>query len=465
MFRSLSRIALATGVAGAASTALAQPCNPEWSLDVGSPGPDGLIHALAVWDEGTGPALYAGGAFTQIGALPASRLAKWDGHTWSAVGTGTNGPVAALVVYDDGGGPALFLGGEFTLAGGAPAQNIAKWNGNAFTSLGAGVQSADGAFGAAPLYHPAVDDMVVYDDGGGPALVVGGDFTRAGSVTVQGIAKWRGGTWAAFAGGLRHLVNGMKVHDDGGGPALFVGGSIVQVNPFSGPVTGYMARWRNGWGTCNGGMTSQVLAFETHNDGTGTKLYAAGLFGHAGGVAAENIARWNGQSWAPVGPGLAFSNFVYDLRSFDDGLGSQLYAGGNRFLKRWSGSAWGDVGGGPTGPTVEYTWRVRALGIVDNGSYPNLYVAGDFTGVKKTPSAPNTPVNGIARWGCPWLRGDLDCSQSVDFFDIDAFVLALSGPAAYSAQYPNCAYSNADCNRDGVVDFFDIDAFVARLGE
>ncbi len=56
--------------------------------------------------------------------------------------------------------------------------------------------------------------------------------------------------------------------------------------------------------------------------------------------------------------------------------------------------------------------------------------------------------------------GDLNCDGSVDFFDIDAFVLAVTDPVAYEAAYPDCDIMLADCNGDGDVDFFDIDAFV-----
>ena len=48
-------------------------------------------------------------------------------------------------------------------------------------------------------------------------------------------------------------------------------------------------------------------------------------------------------------------------------------------------------------------------------------------------------------------------------FDIDAFVLALSNPAAYAAAYPDCDVNNADINDDGFVNNFDIDAFVVLL--
>jgi len=60
--------------------------------------------------------------------------------------------------------------------------------------------------------------------------------------------------------------------------------------------------------------------------------------------------------------------------------------------------------------------------------------------------------------------GDLDCDGDVDFDDINPFVLALSGEAAYLVQYPDCHWLNADCDGDGDVDFDDINPFVALMG-
>ena len=59
--------------------------------------------------------------------------------------------------------------------------------------------------------------------------------------------------------------------------------------------------------------------------------------------------------------------------------------------------------------------------------------------------------------------GDLNCDGDVNFGDIDPFVLALSGQAAYEAVYPDCNWFNADCNADNAVNFGDIDPFVALL--
>jgi hypothetical protein len=61
------------------------------------------------------------------------------------------------------------------------------------------------------------------------------------------------------------------------------------------------------------------------------------------------------------------------------------------------------------------------------------------------------------------LAGDLNCDGTIDAFDIDPFVLALTDPAGYAAAYPDCAAAAADVNGDGKVDAFDIDPFVKLL--
>ncbi len=63
----------------------------------------------------------------------------------------------------------------------------------------------------------------------------------------------------------------------------------------------------------------------------------------------------------------------------------------------------------------------------------------------------------------PLTPGDMNCDGVVDFDDINAFVVALSGQAAYEAAYPDCYWMNADCNGDGLVNFDDIDPFVGLI--
>lgn len=61
------------------------------------------------------------------------------------------------------------------------------------------------------------------------------------------------------------------------------------------------------------------------------------------------------------------------------------------------------------------------------------------------------------------LLGDLNCDGSVDFADIDPFVLVLIDEQQYRDAYPNCTPAAADINLDGSVDFSDIDGFVDCL--
>ena len=66
--------------------------------------------------------------------------------------------------------------------------------------------------------------------------------------------------------------------------------------------------------------------------------------------------------------------------------------------------------------------------------------------------------------GAPVFQlGDLNCDGTLDAFDIDPFVLALTDPVGYAAAWPDCNINNADINGDAVIDAFDIDPFVALL--
>lgn len=69
----------------------------------------------------------------------------------------------------------------------------------------------------------------------------------------------------------------------------------------------------------------------------------------------------------------------------------------------------------------------------------------------------------IASWKPPGLPGDMNCDGIVSISDIGPFVLALTDPAAYAAQFPDCDINNADLNGDQLVSVGDIGLFVALL--
>src|SRR5262245_6472774 len=165
-------VAAAPGFARVGTLSLAQggSCSPSWLPTFGEmPGTDNFVRAIAVYEDGSGQALYVGGDFNVAGGVTPIRIAKWDGSSWSALGSGMNEPVYALTVYDDGGGPALYAGGDFTIAGGVAASKIARWDGSSWSALGSGMSGGG-----------AVLALTVYDDGGGPALYAGGGFCTGG---------------------------------------------------------------------------------------------------------------------------------------------------------------------------------------------------------------------------------------------------------------------------------------------
>jgi hypothetical protein len=214
-------------------TAADQLCETKWywGNQVGQPGLSGTANDLIVIDDGNGPALYAGGAFSWAGGQIVNRIAKWDGEQWSPLGEGIDGEVRALHVFDDGSRPALYVGGQFTFAGGQFIPQIARWDGEKWSTVGEGVSGGQ------------VRAFKVFDNGTGPALYVGGAFTHAGGQTVNRVATWDGEQWSPLGSGIT------------------AGGNLIG-----------------------------VMAFEAFDDGDGPKLYAAGDFTVIGGHQSNNIA-------------------------------------------------------------------------------------------------------------------------------------------------------------------------------
>ena len=390
-----------------------------WSAVGG--GANGVVQALTVFDDGTGPALFAGGEFTAAGGGPAQRLAKWNGSSWAAVGDGMEDSVVTLSVLDDGSGSALYAGGDFTTAGGIAANRIAKWNGSTWSALGAGVDDTVAGF-------------TVFDDGTGAALYVGGRFELTGDgLVARHIAKWDGGAWSASGRGVDDSVKALAVFDDGSGPALIAAGQLTAAG---GVPASQIARWDGtDWSALGSGIETTVETLAVFDDGSGPALYAGGYFLHAGGIDASRIARWDGASWSALGAGVAYPSpgfaGVRALAVFDDGSGPALFAGGGFSLAggaaadniaRWNGSVWSALGPGVSGGSPPVVW---ALAIFDDGSGPALVVGGSFD------HAGGAPANSIARWdGSTWstLGGGLTGPvRALAVFDDG------SGPALYAA--------------------------------
>jgi hypothetical protein len=398
-------------IVGSVSHPLGSDCPRQWGGGPGFPGMSQDVMALKMFDDGTGMALYAGGRFFSAGGITVNSIAKWTGAAWQQVGSGVlpgASIVAALTIYDDGSGPALYAGGAFSSAGGTTCANIAKWNGTSWSALGTGAGTS----------QETVEALAVFDDGtNGPELIVGGNFATAGGTAASRIAKWNGSSWSVLGTGMgpntgfqSAPVFALAVYDDGTGPELFAGGDFTTAGGVAAP---YIARWNgSSWASVGSGMNKSVRALAVYDDGSGSALYAGGDFTSAGGISANGIARWNGSSWQAVGGGVGFSvTGVEALSVINDGTGSALYVGGSFTtaaggsalrIAKWDGTAWSALGAGMNG-------FVDALEGFDDGSGVAVYAGGGFT------NAGGLAANYIARWKptcppCPSCGIQLPCA-------------------------------------------------------
>jgi len=371
-----------TAQVGFACTAMIWPanagadgrCEPTWvSLYGKYKSVSAAVLTVVEYDDGSGPALIAGGAFTMIEGDPVNRVARWNGYEWTALSEGFNGDVYQLIVHDDGSGPTLFAGGAFTSADGEPAVGLAKWEGGRWTGVGGGAWSGG---------HPAtVHVLLSTNQINGTALIVGGDFTEIGGIGANRIARWDGGTWSALGSGCDDLVSALALYDDGAGPAVFAGGRFLAAGSAN---AARIAKWDGtSWSALGLGVSGMsgtsgphVGALAVVDRGSGAELVVGGAFQVAGGVPAKSVASWNGSTWSAADwLGLGQIPVVTSLVVHDE----MLYAGGviTGSVARYDGQ-WSAVGP----PLSVATTAVRALGFIRAGlgSAPVLHVGGHILG-------------------------------------------------------------------------------------
>jgi hypothetical protein len=309
-------------------------------------GMNGNVNCLAVLPNGD---LVAGGTFTNAGGVVAKYIARWNGSSWAAIGPGFSQMVWSVAVLSNGD----------LIAGSNDSGYLFRWNGSSWSTLGSGTNGSVTALLALPNGN----------------LVAGGVFDTAGGVTARKIARWNGSSWSALGSGL----------------------------PGSGP------------------LPSSVYSLNVLPNGD---LVAGGDFAVAGGIGANGIARWNGSSWSALGWGTGGSDrTVTSLAVLPNG---DLVAGGafttagdvtvNR-IARWNGSSWSALGSGTN-------WNVSSLAVLPNG---DVVAGGGFTtaggvtsklmarwSLNGTPSLARHPQPGSAVPGAS-LTLSAVCSYGYDF--------------------------------------------------
>ncbi|MBI5362255.1 MAG: hypothetical protein HZA53_03685 [Planctomycetes bacterium] len=183
-------------------------------------GLNSVVNDLLTRSGPNGPELIAAGYFTASGTLPLPAcVARWNGTSWSPVGTVlTNDKVLLLCEYDSGSGPELYASGQ-RMVGGFPTTFVARWSGTSWIDI-----ATNGPGSSSEITH-----LLTFDDGsgGGTELYALGWFVTVPGGQLQHVAKWDGARWATVDWGLDNLpLGGAVVRDTDGVEDLWLGGTF-----------------------------------------------------------------------------------------------------------------------------------------------------------------------------------------------------------------------------------------------
>ncbi len=246
----------------------------------------GSVWAMKRWDGFEGDRLYVGGSFALIGGVTANGIAAWDGQAWAALGTGITGSfnpnVSAFEVFDDGTGPALYAGGRFDTMNGVFTPWLAKWDGQTWSRVGGGITPINTLTG--------IEAMAIHDDGNGPALYVGGGSFAPAGATPTNVARWDGQTWTSLGSTFTGRVTRLASFDDGAGERLYLGGTALPAVEQFARWEHYT--WMAVDGTGVGGTPVPPSNFPSvfGLDVVGDRMYVGGNFTTAGSFTIAGIA-------------------------------------------------------------------------------------------------------------------------------------------------------------------------------
>jgi len=357
----------------------------------------GDVEALAVLNNGD---VVAGGNFTTAGGTSVNSIARWSasGNTWSAMGSGITGGARHVNAMKVLPGGDLLIGGDFTTAGGVSVADVARWN----PTTGAWSALSTGLSG------PATSFAVLPS---GDTYVTGG-FQTAGGIGASNIARWNLTTsvWSSLSPGIDGAINALSVIPGPSAPgtaSLIAGGTITGAG---GAPAGNVARWNSStsaWFPLGSGTTGEVRAVLALFGGDA--IVGGGLTS-AGGLPASNIARWrtNTAAWEPLGAGIGPStgrvNALAALPSGDIIVGGGFISAGSQQamnVARWSPATqtWSALGAGVN----DVVYALTVLPGTDE-----LVVAGSFAGAGGAPAA------GIAFWH-PSLQSWSPLGSGVNF--------------------------------------------------
>ncbi len=361
------------------------------------------VSALALDANG---GLIAAGRFNTAGTVPnTENIARWNGSTWSALGTGVKpGRVEAISLLPNG---DLVVGGSFSLGlvGGSFAYSVARWNGASWAAMGAGISG----------FGNTVSSLAVLPNGN---VVAGGGFRVDAGAPGNSVAMWNGDDWLPL-------------------------GSGVDGNP-------YFA------------FNVEALALLPGGD-----LAAGGVFQTAGGVLAPFLARWAPMRPEVLEHPDALSIDADQLISLSAVAvaesGNVSFQWRRNGVPVVNGLGGASVGGGfvrgaagiLTSPTtgIPVTLTVSAAKVSDAGDY-----SVTFTGTCGSSDSGSASV--VVAASCPADLNDDDLVDDADFliFLVAYNILDCADPAMPSG-------CQSDFSRSGVVDDADFMLFIPAYNQ
>lgn len=409
-------------------------------LGAGLTGGTLMVNAVVVM----GGDVFIGGTFTAVDGVAASRVAKWNGSAWSALGSGANGTVNAMAVL----GSELFIGGTFTSVGGvALTARLAKWDGTGWLAVGAGFNTTSVPTGGLAVAGSALFvgrgtqvqkwDGSAWSNVGPVTTSIGGIATQDGiNVYVVGgttCRHWNGSTWATlkdfdevatevamlgsdvYVGGQftnsLERWDGSAWHTVGGNSMttypttlVNVGGAIFMCGDFTsidGVKTPKLARWSGStWSSIfedlDGGLNAEGYSIVELNG----KIYVSGAFTTAGKISANQVAcydkptnTWTALPGIPSGTLIAHNGELYSFYWVDEPAPPYHF-----IVAKWTGASWITIG------TLVGTSQGTPASI--GGA---LYIVGNLSSVN------GTPINHIAKWnGTAWSDAGAGITVNAD---------------------------------------------------
>jgi len=273
---------------------------------------------------GSGNDTILGGTFASISGVPMNGITRWNGTTFTPLGTGMVGSsIDALVTLANG---DVVAAGNFVAAGGVAVNHVARWNGSSWSAMGNGFD--------APVH--ALCTMPNGD------VIAGGSFTQevGAPVLCSHVARWNGTSWSPMDFGVNDDVLALVVRSDG---TLFAGGRFTQTMSTMFSLF-RMARWTGTqWAQVGAGMNAPVHGLAARPNGD---IVAVGEFTQAGLLPVDRCARWNGTSWLSMGAASGNPGAVHAVCALPNGdviAGRgfhQPFTTVDGGISRWNGSTW-----------------------------------------------------------------------------------------------------------------------------